>query len=1456
MAEQTHTVVVKFEGRDAGRGIDALEQSMRRAAKAGSDFQTAMAKAASQFDAFGTRMTTFGTRLSIGVTAPLVAAGVALFRLGANAVESENLFSVSFGRMAGAARAWSEQTSRALGLNAFELRKTSGTIFTMVEAMGLGEKAAFDMATGISELAHDLASFFNLRPEEAFDKLRSGIVGEAEPLRQLGILIDENTVKQAAYAAGIAKVGDELTAQQKVQARWIAILNQTGKAQGDLARTLDSPTNMLRRLGESAEQVGIKLGTALLPMAQQVLAAVERFVPVIERAVDRFSALPPHVQQNAIMAAAFAAALGPLLVVLGQVSIGISGLIKATAALPAIIAGLTNSIPVLTARIWLLEKGLTAVLAKMSIFAAIATTVAAGINYLINAYKDQADEAIAAAVGTSRLAASIADLRKEIAAGQGVRVKTMEQAKEAIKLIDQERANVKELLNARKIEGAEALAREQQLVAIRDQLTLLIIEGGKHTQILEDEAAAMEAGGNAAEDAAKRRERLEALLDQSVRDAQVRRAALDYLTRGLEEFAARSREAAEAFSDLLNKQIVAGIRPIPNDPGRVDPNRGRGAPRSTREVEEEARKAAEAHQRAAAESAEAWFRAAQIMGDAIGNAFGEMGSKVSRFVNQLIQVVGLMQQMGQIAGATGGSGGGWLSGLFGMFGGGGGGRAAYNPAANSYFSSWGARPPGGGGGMFSGGGFGGALMGAGIGAGIGGLGSMLGLGGYAQEGGTIGGAIGGGIGGPVGAAIGGALGTIAGSLINRGADEALGAIDAFTGKLNMTKAEGEAGKALQAVGDAIAGGLAQFNEMLGGLIPKFGAPGLKFRDGVYSVFGGGDAFRTEDQAAAAAEAMFRAIKNADLSQVSEMVRQAILHPLSDTFDKLQRNVQVALSIEKLGVPEFARGIQETIRSLEDLKKAGIELGLDIGKVDDEIARVLRDAAQDYSSRLLGFLGDYYDSARVGEELRRSMEQANFQIRYAQLRIEFETLRALGAFSAEVLAQIQGVFEWIDANPPTFADPAATAERERRRGERERRQQERQDAIEEGMNALGGPMEALADRYRELGETIDFLRKQTAAGRLEVERFNEAMAALAAEEYVAFGDRLLGFIDRYFKSSLLGEELRADVIRANQVLEWANLKAQFALLQSLGLLTQAQIALVAGVIEQVEAAMLMVTIALEPPPPAPEPEPPPGLAENTAALQENTDALREAAQDFHSMWADLVLGTTAGADDPVAQLAAKFAAMRQAFQQQSLYQQGAFLVDQNVSGLRIDPTGQGWLYNGQPLSHVIATQLYDALVRPIENLKLDELFQSLEAERLKPIRDLFDELRTQAPGMTRTQRYDAAYRSFLEAAAAGNIEQSTSLGRQLLMDLGVQQFGASSQGYRDLYDLVVRTLGGFTPEGPPEDLLARSVQVQQDSRALLQQNHEDNAAILAELRENNRLLRRATTSKREGGSFGS
>lgn len=279
------------------------------------------------------------------------------------AVESENLFEVSMGKYAEQARKWSLEISESLGLNDYEVRKNVATFNAMLTSMGLSEQKAYEMSTALTQLAYDISSFYNLRPEEAFEKIRAGISGETEPLKALGINLLDNEVKQYAVEKGlvrqiekrdkhgrvlkdefgnIKKVTEQLDEQTKVLARFGLLMERTQKAQGDLFRTKDSPANQVRIMREELEKIKIDFGISLLPVAKDVMDTVLKpLLNMIKGLVEWWKSLPEGVRTGVIKTVA---TLGILSVALGGViSIGlrIFELVNAFRTLFAVIKGAT-----------------------------------------------------------------------------------------------------------------------------------------------------------------------------------------------------------------------------------------------------------------------------------------------------------------------------------------------------------------------------------------------------------------------------------------------------------------------------------------------------------------------------------------------------------------------------------------------------------------------------------------------------------------------------------------------------------------------------------------------------------------------------------------------------------------------------------------------------------------------------------------------------------------------------------------------------------------------------------------------------------------------------------------------------------------------------------------------------------------------------------------------------------
>lgn len=215
----------------------------------------------------------FSTLVTAGAAAvgALGAAGVASVKLASDLTEVQNVVDVTFGKNADTINDWAKNAASAFGLSELQAKKFNGTMGAMLKSMGLSDDAVLDMSTSMTGLAGDFASFYNLPIEEAFQKIRSGISGETEPLKELGINMSVANLEAYALSQGIDKSYDSMTQAEQAALRYNYLMSVSADAQGDFARTNDSLANQLRIAQLEVQNLSGAIGMSLLPMAQEML---------------------------------------------------------------------------------------------------------------------------------------------------------------------------------------------------------------------------------------------------------------------------------------------------------------------------------------------------------------------------------------------------------------------------------------------------------------------------------------------------------------------------------------------------------------------------------------------------------------------------------------------------------------------------------------------------------------------------------------------------------------------------------------------------------------------------------------------------------------------------------------------------------------------------------------------------------------------------------------------------------------------------------------------------------------------------------------------------------------------------------------------------------------------------------------------------------------------------------
>lgn len=230
---------------------------------------------------------TVGITLSAGAIAKgLISIGKQSVNTASDLQEVQNVVDVTFGEGAGQVDAWAKAASKSYGLSELAAKQYTGTMGAMLKSMGLADGEVLKMSTSLTGLAADFASFYNITSEEAFTKIRAGLSGEIEPLRQLGINMSIANLEAYALSQGIEKSYASMSQAEQAALRYSYLLSVSADAQGDFARTADSLANASRITSMNVERVGAGIGKELLPAVTRATVAIGGMAGELADAID------------------------------------------------------------------------------------------------------------------------------------------------------------------------------------------------------------------------------------------------------------------------------------------------------------------------------------------------------------------------------------------------------------------------------------------------------------------------------------------------------------------------------------------------------------------------------------------------------------------------------------------------------------------------------------------------------------------------------------------------------------------------------------------------------------------------------------------------------------------------------------------------------------------------------------------------------------------------------------------------------------------------------------------------------------------------------------------------------------------------------------------------------------------------------------------------------------------
>ncbi len=281
-----------------------------------------VAKAASKIEGFGKALT-------IGITAPVLAAAAALAKLGAENEDVAGRLERVFGNAAASVDASIAQMMKSIPETGTELRKLAISADNMAQGLGLAPPKAAEVSQSLLKLAGDAAAFAHVPIEQAMDALSRGLAGRTRGLLEFGIAINQADIKARALQMGILHVGNEITETGTALAAYSLIMDNASRIQGEAERTAGQAGKsfafLKRDLSELADNVSGLVLPALSDLAKGARDVVKIFATMDTSTVTTFFKI-----------AAAAALIGPTIIALVRL---VDVFVKLRAAIVILSAG-------------------------------------------------------------------------------------------------------------------------------------------------------------------------------------------------------------------------------------------------------------------------------------------------------------------------------------------------------------------------------------------------------------------------------------------------------------------------------------------------------------------------------------------------------------------------------------------------------------------------------------------------------------------------------------------------------------------------------------------------------------------------------------------------------------------------------------------------------------------------------------------------------------------------------------------------------------------------------------------------------------------------------------------------------------------------------------------------------------------------------------------------------------
>lgn len=178
--------------------------------------------------------------------------------------EVENVVRQTFGQYESLINNFAKTSIEKFGMSELSAKQFASRFQAMGTALDIPQGKMANMSIRLTELAGDMASFYDVSQEDIAKSLQSVFSGTTAPMRRYGIDLTQATLKEWALKQGLDANISSMTQAEKAMLRYQYVLAHTTNITGDFARTADTWHNQITMLKENFKALGAVVGGGLI----------------------------------------------------------------------------------------------------------------------------------------------------------------------------------------------------------------------------------------------------------------------------------------------------------------------------------------------------------------------------------------------------------------------------------------------------------------------------------------------------------------------------------------------------------------------------------------------------------------------------------------------------------------------------------------------------------------------------------------------------------------------------------------------------------------------------------------------------------------------------------------------------------------------------------------------------------------------------------------------------------------------------------------------------------------------------------------------------------------------------------------------------------------------------------------------------------------------------------------